>query len=119
MKRLERIDMRPEELDALVERVKSGSLQEGDSQIVETMVETLKFLSSAIDEKNMSIKRLRRILNIGDSHEVLLVIALGVPAEEARLDPLEPGGDIRYWRDQDSIHHVPKRGLDEIIVNVW
>jgi len=62
MKMLERIDMRPEELDALVERVKSGSLQKGDSQIVETMVETLKFLSSAMDEKNMSIKRLRRIL---------------------------------------------------------
>lgn len=62
MKRLERIDMRPEELDALVERVKIGSLQEGDSQIVATMVETLKFLSSAMDEKNMSIKRLRRIL---------------------------------------------------------
>ncbi len=62
MKRLERIDMRAEELDALVERVKIGSLQEGDSQIVATMVETLKFLSSAMDEKNMSIKRLRRIL---------------------------------------------------------
>jgi len=62
MRMPQRIVMRPEELDALVARVKSGSLQEGDPEIVETMAETLKFLSSAIDEKNMSIKRLRRIL---------------------------------------------------------
>ena len=58
----ERIDMRPEELDALVERVRSGSLKAGDAQIVESMAETLKVLSSAIDEKNMSIRRLRRII---------------------------------------------------------
>lgn len=62
MKMLHRIDMRSDELDALVKRVKSGSLQEGDSQIIATMAETLKFLSLAMDEKNMSIKRLRRIL---------------------------------------------------------
>ena len=58
MKAPERIDMRAEELDALVKRAKSGSLQTGDSLIIESMAETLKFLSSAIDEKNMSIKRL-------------------------------------------------------------
>jgi transposase len=62
MKVPERIDMKPEELDALVARVKSGSLQEGDAQIIETMAETIKFLSSAVDEKSMSIERLRRIL---------------------------------------------------------
>ncbi len=62
MKMPERMDMRSEELDALVSRVKSGFLREGDPQIVETMAETLKFLSSAIDEKNMSIRRLRRLL---------------------------------------------------------
>ena len=62
MKVPERIDMKPEELDALVARVKSGSLQEGDSQTIETMAETIKFLSTAVDEKNMSIGRLRRLL---------------------------------------------------------
>ena len=62
MKKPERMDMKSEELDALVERAKSGSLRMGDSQIIETMAETLKVLSSAIDDKNMSIKRLRRIL---------------------------------------------------------
>lgn len=62
MKVPERIDMKPEELDALVARVKSGALKEGDPQVIETMAETIKFLSSAVDEKSMSIERLRRIL---------------------------------------------------------
>jgi transposase len=62
MKVPERIDMKAEELDALVARVKSGALREGDSQIIETMAETIKFLSSAVDQKSMSIERLRRIL---------------------------------------------------------
>ena len=62
MKVPERIDMKPEELDALVARVKNGTLKEGDSEVIETMAETIKFLSSAVDEKSMSIDRLRRLL---------------------------------------------------------
>jgi transposase len=62
MKVPKRIEMRPQELDALIARVKAGVLQEGDLQIIETMAETIKFLSSAVEEKNMSIARLRCIL---------------------------------------------------------
>jgi nitroreductase len=64
-------------------------------------------------------KRLREILAIDENQEILLVIALGKPLETAVIENLEPGGDIRYFRDGDGIHHVPKRSLDEIIVNTW
>jgi nitroreductase len=65
-----------------------------------------------------SIKRdeLRDILSIPDRFEILLVIALGVPKEEVKLEPIGPDGSIEYWRDKDEIHHVPKRTLDEIIL---
>ena len=64
-------------------------------------------------------KRLRQVLAIDENQEILLVIALGKPLETAVIENLEPGGDIRYFRDGDGIHHVPKRSLDEIIVNSW
>lgn len=61
-------------------------------------------------------ERLRSVLSIPDSCEILLVLALGRPAEQVRIEPLPADGDIRYWRDGEGIHHVPKRDLDEIIL---
>ncbi|MDD5459822.1 MAG: nitroreductase family protein [Phycisphaerae bacterium] len=65
-----------------------------------------------------SIKRdkLRKKLNIPDQYEILLVIAIGKPVEKIVIDPAKDG-NIKYWRDANSIHHVPKRGLDELIID--
>ncbi len=64
-------------------------------------------------------KKLKQLLGIGDHLEILLVIALGKPIEEVKLEELEPGGSIKYWRDDRGVHHVPKRSLDEIIISSW
>jgi nitroreductase len=61
-------------------------------------------------------KELQEKLDIPSRYEILLVLALGEPAEEVVLEALDPTGDIRYWRDDQSIHHVPKRSLEEIIL---
>ncbi len=61
-------------------------------------------------------KKLVKILGIADNFEVLLVLALGVPAEEVVIEPLPSDGKITYWRGTDGKHHVPKRSLDELIV---
>jgi len=67
-----------------------------------------------------SIKRnvLRKVLFIPDQYEILLVIALGKPAEQVEIDELSVDGDIKYWRDEKDIHHVPKRGLEEVILEL-
>ena len=59
---------------------------------------------------------LRRDLSIDDKLEILLVLALGRPMEEVKLDYIETNEDIKYWRDENGVHHVPKRPLEEIIV---
>ncbi len=59
---------------------------------------------------------LRKALAIPDALELMMVLALGKPKEEVRLEPLGPSGDIRYWRDASGVHHVPKRSLEEIII---
>ena len=61
-------------------------------------------------------RELARELNIQSSYEILLVIALGKPKETVVIDVAESPQDIKYWRDDKDIHHVPKRPLDEIII---
>jgi|LSQX01.2.fsa_nt_gb nitroreductase len=62
-------------------------------------------------------KGLQGELKIPDRYQVLLVLALGKPAEKVVTEPFIPGGDIHYYRDSDDVHHVPKRGLDELILH--
>ncbi len=59
---------------------------------------------------------MRQALEIPSKYEILLVIALGKPKERVEIETIGPDGDIRYWRDEDGTHHVPKRSLDEIIL---
>ncbi|MBN2563769.1 MAG: nitroreductase family protein [Phycisphaerae bacterium] len=65
-----------------------------------------------------SIRRdgLRKVIEIPDRYEILLVIALGRPKEKVVLETVGPSGNIKYWRDNQDIHHVPKRPLGEIII---
>jgi len=66
-----------------------------------------------------SVKRdqLRASFQIPGHLEILYAIALGKPRETVVLEPLRADGSIRYYRDRKGVHHVPKRALDEIIVN--
>lgn len=57
---------------------------------------------------------LRKSLNISDRYDILLVLALGKPKETVVIDAISK--DIKYWRDSDGTHHVPKRSIDEIIL---
>lgn len=58
---------------------------------------------------------LRSELNIPERFEILLILALGKPAETVIVDVVREG-DVKYWRDGDDNHHVPKRTLDELII---
>jgi nitroreductase len=66
-----------------------------------------------------SIKKneLRQALHIDAQYEILLVIALGKPAETVVLEEVGADGDIQYWRDENGVHHVPKRRLQDVIIN--
>lgn len=60
---------------------------------------------------------LREALNIPERYQILLVLALGKPKEKVVLEPVGPAGDIKYYRDSEGVHHVPKRSLREIILH--
>ncbi len=63
-----------------------------------------------------TVKReeLSKILDIPAQLKVLHVIALGKPRETVIIEEVR-NNDIRYWRDEKQVHHVPKRSLAEVI----
>jgi nitroreductase len=65
-----------------------------------------------------SIRRadLVQALDIPARFEVLLILALGKPKEVVVLDPIGPDGSIKYWRDEQKVHHVPKRSIEDVII---
>ncbi len=65
-----------------------------------------------------SVKKdaLAETLQLPDHLKIIQVIALGKPIEQVVLEEMQDG-DIKYWRDANEVHHVPKRSLDELIVN--
>jgi len=68
-------------------------------------------IMSAVDRVELG-----KALNIPPHYQILLVLALGKPREKVALETVGPDGDIKFWRDKDEVHHVPKRALDDIIV---
>ena len=61
--------------------------------------------------------KLADIFKLEQHQELSLVVALGYPAEQVVIETSRDG-DIKYWRDENELHHVPKRELSEILTVV-
>jgi nitroreductase len=60
--------------------------------------------------------KLRQVLDIPERYTILHLLALGKPKETVVLEELGSDGDTRYYRDEQDVHHVPKRALEDIIL---
>ena len=61
--------------------------------------------------------KLADIFKLEQHQELSLVVALGYPTEQVVIESCSEG-DIKYWRDENELHHVPKRELSEILTTV-
>ena len=50
-----------------------------------------------------------------DKYRIELVISLGTPKEKVVIETVRDG-DVRYYRDENGVHHVPKRPLSEVLL---
>jgi len=64
-------------------------------------------------------EKLREILKVPEDIAIVLVVALGYPAENPVVETVKDG-DIKYWLDENAVLHVPKRDLKDIVRwNKW
>lgn len=66
---------------------------------------------------NIQQDRLKELLKIPGHYNILMVVALGVPRERVVVIDAKDG-NIKYWRDINKVHYVPKRPLEEIILDL-
>ncbi|MCL1865002.1 MAG: nitroreductase family protein [Spirochaetes bacterium] len=66
---------------------------------------------------NINKESLSQSLNIPDNCTIEFVIALGFPKEKIILKEINNGDDIKYYRDSEGNHYVPKRKLTDIIIS--
>lgn len=59
-----------------------------------------------------------KYFNLPQSYELMLVIAIGEPKQEVRLTEIGPDGKTEYFEDQQGVHYVPKRSLNDIIIRL-
>ena len=65
-----------------------------------------------------SVKRVQLVksLDLPEHLSISLIIAIGKPKEIIQLDDIIDN-DYKYWRDEQGIHHVPKRKLEDLIIS--
>ncbi len=62
MKTPKLIELKPADVEALLERVEKEALQEGDYELIKGLIDAFVYLSQSVDEKGSAIKRLLRII---------------------------------------------------------
>lgn len=67
--------------------------------------------------RSVDRKKLRGIYNYPDNHEIVLVIAIGYPTQNVVLTEIDDDESTNYYEDENGVHYVPKRKLEDIIIN--
>ncbi len=58
--------------------------------------------------------KVSQTISLVDHLEILLILAIGKPKENIIITDVDDTDTIKYWRDVDGNHYVPKRKLDDL-----
>ena len=113
MKAPNRLDFTPEEIDQLINRLNNKCIEEKDYSLLTEILRAMIWLSFSLQEKELSIKRLRRIFGIKtESAKKLLELAHGKSLdkndeEASKKNPSEMGEPAPN-KDVNSQEKPPK-----------
>ena len=66
---------------------------------------------------NFNAEEVKSILDLSENLLPLLIVALGKPAEKIVITEVKEDGKTDYYRDENDVHYVPKRSLEDILIN--
>ena len=66
---------------------------------------------------NFSPEKVAEALRLEENLWPQLIIALGMPDEKVVLTETAKDGSVAYTRDENHVTYVPKRSLDEVVIN--
>jgi len=91
---------------------------------IDTGIAAQTILLSAVDNgfggcmlASVDKQEVQNTFSLPEEMEIMLVIALGYPAESVVIEDVTEQGKIEYWRDEKGIHYVPKRKIRDLIIN--
>lgn len=64
---------------------------------------------------NVKREELVKAINLPADYKIDLVLALGYPKENVSLVEMQ-NNDVKYYRDEDMNHYVPKRRLEDVLL---
>ncbi len=66
---------------------------------------------------NFNAGEVKKALSLPEKAAPVLVVAIGKPDEKIVLTQIDPGQSTDYYRDENDVHYVPKRKLEDIVLN--
>ena len=66
---------------------------------------------------NFGAGSVKEALSLPEYLSPMLIVAIGKPAETVVLEEVEDGESIAYYRDEQDVHHVPKRKLADVVLD--
>ena len=64
---------------------------------------------------NFSPEKVSEALSLPENLVPMLIVAFGKPDEKIVVREIENGESIKYYRDENDVHYVPKRKLEDIV----
>ncbi len=65
---------------------------------------------------NFKAGQVKEALQLPENLAPQLIVAIGKPAETIVIKEIEEGESTAYYRDENDVHYVPKRKLEDVIL---
>ncbi len=62
-------------------------------------------------------EKIKKLIGIDEHLDVVYLLAVGYPKQESQMTEMK-NGDVKYYEDENGVIHVPKRPLDEVMIEI-